>query len=297
MFFIFYITSLTAFTTRDLKPEPEYNPEKIKKLVILHLNLERVNNGKPAFIINKNLNSAAKWHSDYMSEKGKLFHITSEKGKHDILQRVTFYGEKVSSYAEIISSACSLNVDGKKLLKKKDDEGEYIDFGNTQVLWLTETEIAMLIMRNILNDPAYIKYLQYEPFNSIGGGISPGNQDCLKTWYGSFAFVEKKDIIKLKLKMIFKKQTVLKKTNGKDKEEIIVKYNVSGLTGGKAAVLAVGRSGSFKAFNFMVSNGQLEFLIDDEFREKLMDDDRLYVATYDEENDAYYPVFRVEVIK
>jgi len=294
---LFYITGTPANTTRDLKAVPDYNPLRIKKLIILHINLERINNGRPSFIMNRNLNAAAQWHSDYMSEQEKLFHIASEKGMHDILQRVTFFGEKVNSYAEIISSVYSISAERLPFTKKKDNNGEYIDFGKNEVYWLSETEIAMLMKRSILNNPAYVKYILHEPFNSIGGGITPGNINSLKGWYGSFAIVEKRDVIRLKLQIKFEKYTVRKKINGKEKEKVIVKYFISGFRGLKAALLAVSGSGSFRVFDFTVMDGRLDFRIDDEFRQKLNDDDRLYAASYDEENDTYYPVSRIDVLK
>lgn len=294
---LFFIPQINANTTRDLTPLPDYNPEKIKKHIIMYINLERVDNVKPAFIINKKLNAAAQWHSDYMSSEEKLAHVTNKKGLHDVQERAVYFGEKIDRYAEIICSSGSLSSEGVPFIKKKDSGGEYIDFEKTTVNWLTEFEIALAMRKSILNDPVYKNYLSNENLNSIGGGISNGKLNGLPGWYASFAIVEKKDLLKYKLKMAFKKEAVKKVENGKETEETVIKYSFSGLPGQKAAVLAVSPSGVYRAFDYPLFNGQFSLSIDDNFRSRLAADEKLYISNYDAENDTYYPVARIEVIK
>jgi hypothetical protein len=142
---VLFICTLTlmAKTTRDLPPPPFYNPENVKKTIILFLNLERVNSGKPALVINRNINTAARWHSDYMSEVQKLYHVSNRKGMHDVNQRVTRYTERTGLCAEIIGFANSLNLWTQVYTEKSDSEGTYIDFGDADIYWQNETEISM----------------------------------------------------------------------------------------------------------------------------------------------------------
>jgi len=291
------ISVVTANTTRDLKSPPDYNPEKIKKLVILYINIERVNSGKPAFVINRILSKAAQWHSDYMSAEEKMTHITNRKGMHDVQERVNFYGEKFDRYAEILQNPYSLSAEGVPLIKKKDSSGEYIDFQKSTVYWLTEFEIAISMQASILKDPEYSNYLSNEKLNSIGGGVSEGKHNGLKAWYASFAIVEKKDLPIYKLKTVYKKETVKKTVNSAETEETVIQYTISGLQGTTGAVLAVSSSGVYRTFNYAISSGEFTFRIDDKFRENLASDEKLYTAVYDQENDIFYPVSRIEVIK
>lgn len=295
---LFLISGINANTTRDLKSGPDYNSEKIKKNIILYLNLERVNMGNPPLIINRILNSAAQWHSDYMAEAEILSHITGTKGMHDVEQRVVHFGEKIDRYSEIISGSYSVSADGVTSEKKKDSEGEYVDFGKVSVYWLSETEIAMAMIKKILADPRYTNYLSNEKLNSIGGGVSGGKINGIKAWYASFAIVEKKGLLRFMLKMNFKKEIIKKKENGKEIDETVVRYSISGFAAGsKVALLAINPAGVYKTFDSKVPGNEFFFRIDDTFRSKLADDEKLYFATYDEENDTYYPVLRIEVLK
>jgi hypothetical protein len=301
-FFLFMVLQLfSAFvysnTTRDLKSAPGYSIEKIKKLLVLHLNFERVNSGVPSFVINRNLGKAAQWHSDYMSMAEKVTHISDKKGMHDIEQRATSVGERFSRYAEITAFSYLANAEGLTFEKKKDPQGEYIDFGNASVRWLGETEIAMIMKKNILNNGKYASYLLNEKLNSIGGGITAGKMRDLQAVYASFAIIEKRDLFRFKIKMDLKKETVKKTENGKDTDEPVLTYSYSGIIEEKAAVLVVSSSGSFKIIDSAVLNGHVSFRIDDKFRSGMTEGDRLYFAVYDKDNDIYSPVSKIEVIK
>lgn len=286
-----------ANTSKDLGDPPYYNPERIKKLVILYINLERVNSGRPALVINKKLNMAAQWHSDYMAAVETVTHIADKKGMHDVQERVTSYGERIDRYSEVLGFTYSMSAEDGKFMLKKDSTGEYTDFGKDNVWWYNETEIAMRIMKSILGDERSRSHVLNEYINSAGGGVSPGKSKNLDAWYGSFALVEKKDLPRIKLKVDFKKEVVKKKVNGKETDENVAVYNVSGFFDPKVALLIMSPSGTYRVVNYTAVNGKCSFRIDDEFRAGLADGEKIYIATYDKENDTYYPVMRIEVIE
>ncbi len=290
-------SGIMANTSRDIEPGPDYNRFTIRKLVILYINIERVNAGNPAFVISKKLNMAAQWHSDYMAETEKVAHMADKKGMRDVEQRVTSFGEKIDRYAEILSFSLSLNAEDLKYEKRKDPGGEYIDFGKTNVRWYNETEIAMIMIRGILSDPVYKSYIANSALNSIGGGIASGRSRDIASWYGSFAVVQKKDVIKQKLKVDSKRDIITKKVNNKDVEETIITYEIEGLSAGRVCLLAMSSSGAYRTFLSSKTDGRYKFVIDDEFRSRLAEDEKLYVAAFDDENDTFIPVTRIDVLK
>lgn len=284
-------------TTRDLKQPPEYSTEKIKKHILLYINIERINAEMPSLVINRKLGSAAQWHSDYMAETKQLFHQANKKDMHDVQQRVLYFGEKIDRYAELLAFSYSVNIGERPFVKEKDSSGEYIDFGKISVCWLTETEIAMEMMKHILKDASYKSYMSNEKLNSIGGGISGGMSNDLNGFYGSFAIVEKTGLLKLKLKVKSAKEIIKKIENGKEAEEIVVMYDIAGFIEPKAALLIINSSGIYRTIDSPVVNGRIFFRIDDKFRSALAADEKIYIASYDKENDMYYPLMRIDEIK
>jgi hypothetical protein len=292
-----FVVQISANTTRDLPDTPVYDSVKIAKHVMLCINFERINSGLPAFAAGKKLNAAAKWHSDYMAKEGRLFHLAGKKDMRDVQQRVMFFGEKIDRFAEILSFSYSVNAGEIPFAKKTDSKGEYIDFGKETVRWMGQTEIAMSIFNSILKNRDYAGYLSNEKLNAIGGGISAGKGNGLDGWYGSFAVVEKKDLLMVRLKAEMKHEVVRKISNGKEIEENVVNYEIAGFIEPKAFILAVSPAGDYRVFDYSVINGRLNIRIDDQFRDKLNGDEKLYAATYDKENEAYYPLLRLEVLK
>ncbi len=293
----FSVCRIMANTTRDLMPVPEYNSEKIRKHIILYINIERINAGMPALVINRKLNSAAQWHSDYMAETGKLFHQANKKDMHDVQQRVLSFGEKIDRYAELLAFSYSVSIGDKPFVRKKDSGGEFIDFGNASVYRLSETEIAMAMMNVILKDSSYKNYMSNDKLNSVGGGVTGGISNGLNGFYSSFAIVEKTGLFKLKLKADFRKEIVKKTEDGKEVDESVLQYDISGFIDPKAVLLIINSSGVYRTIDKNVVNGRISFRIDDRFRSELSGDEKIYVASYDKENDAYYPVMRVDIIK
>lgn len=287
---------ILANTTRDIEPAPDYNSQKIKKLVILYINLERVNRGNAALLINNKVEAAAQWHSDYMAGTEKISHIAIHKGMHDVQERVTTFGENISRYAEILTFYYSINAANIKFQKIKDKDGEYLDFGKTNVRWYSETEIAMGMFNSLMTEAINIKYLSSEALNSIGGGISPGKSSDIQSWYGSFAIVEKKNLFIKPVKQECRKEVIRKKIDGGDKDEKVLTYTITGLTGNRACLLAVKSSGEYKVYFDTAITGNFKFRIDDDFRSRLTGDEKLYVSTVDVVNDTYYPVMFIEAI-
>jgi hypothetical protein len=235
-----------------------------------------------------------------MSEVQNLYHVANRKGMHDVNQRVARYTERTGLCAEIIGFANSLNLREQLYTEKSDSEGTYLDFGDANIYWQNETEIAMDFLNKTVNnkkDNSYKTYLENDIFNSIGGGITPGKFNSIDGWYGSFALVQKTDIHRAICKMNFRREIIKKNTDGKETEEIIIKYNISGFNRYRVSFLAVTPTGAYRTFGAKTAVTDYNFIINDDFRSGITADEKLYIATYDSENDTYYPVMRIDLLK
>lgn len=56
-------------------------------------------------------------------------------------------------------------------------------------------------------------------------------------------------------------------------------------------------SGVYRIFGAKTADTDYNFIINNDFRSGIAADEKLYITTYDNENDIYYPVMRIDVLK
>ncbi|MFH0977093.1 MAG: CAP domain-containing protein [Spirochaetota bacterium] len=185
--FVFY-AFLHANTSRDLGTEPDLNIKLVSKWIIFYTNIERLTNGQAPLQYDPELEKAALWQAEYCSKIKTLDHTARVKNMAKHKDRIEFFGGKCGNCGENLTVKFSANFEGIPVSVKNDSKGVYYDYGSKTVYWLTEQQMAFIMIDGWMKSPGHRKNILRPGFLWIGAGSVKGVYNNFSSYYGCQVF-------------------------------------------------------------------------------------------------------------
>ena len=203
LFIIILISSLlSGNTTRDMGKEPVLNESEVVNWILFYTNIERVNRNKSPFSYDPVLEKAAYWQASYCKKIGTLSHYSDEKGMRTVKDRVGHFGLDLRTGGENVIVEFTSNMANRRYYILTDSKGTYRDFGDFEVYWYNERQLAKVLVERWMASPRHRENILRDMFNSMGSGISKGTYSNENSYYACQVFSGKKNIDFEQLKII-----------------------------------------------------------------------------------------------
>lgn len=197
-FFLFIVVLISSVlsgnTTRDMGKEPVLNDREVVNWILFYTNIERVNRNKSPFSYDPVLEKAALWQAGYCKKIGTLSHYSDEAGMKTVKDRVNHFGMNLMTGGENVIVEFTSNMANRRYYIQTDSKGTYRDFGDFEVYWYDERQLANVMVERWMASPRHRENILRDMFNSMGSGIARGTYSNENSYYACQVFSGKKNI-------------------------------------------------------------------------------------------------------
>lgn len=180
---------LAANTSRDIGDPPALDERGINNWILFYTNIERVNRGLLPLAADTLLDKAALWQASWCSRRGNLAHIVDDnQAMRTPLDRVAHFGGATEAIGENVIVEFYANITNRQFYIRKDERGEYRDFGDYEVHWRDERELALTMVNAWMNSPHHRDNIMNKIFNAMGAGVARGTYSGELACYGCQVF-------------------------------------------------------------------------------------------------------------
>ncbi len=181
-------TAIFANTSRDIGREPELDTKLISVWIIFYTNIERLKNKQDPLQYDPDLEKPAQWQAEYCAKTQKLEHVIDVKGMETPKDRMERFRGVCGNCGENLAVKFANNSEGVPVYIKKDNNGEYYDYGDKTIFWRNQRQMAYAIVDAWMKSAGHRKNILNPGFKWIGVGTFKGTYSKNISYYACQVF-------------------------------------------------------------------------------------------------------------